>query len=58
MHLFAGTVSGIRNPNAHKNIDITPEQAIHLIFLISLLMHKLDDAEKLKSFELNSISKD
>jgi len=48
MHLFAGTVSGIRNPKAHNNIEIGPERAIHLIFLISLLMHKLDEAEQLK----------
>lgn len=48
MHLFAGTVSGIRNPKAHKNIEITSERAIHFIFLVSLLMHKLDEAEKLK----------
>jgi uncharacterized protein (TIGR02391 family) len=50
MYLFAGTVSGIRNPKAHKNIDITPERAIHLIFIVSLLMHKLDDADRLKLF--------
>jgi uncharacterized protein (TIGR02391 family) len=48
MHLFAGTVSGIRNPKAHNNIEISPERAIHLIFLISLLMHKLDEAEQSK----------
>ena len=41
MYLFAGAVSGIRNPKAHENIEISLERATHLIFLLSLLMHKL-----------------
>lgn len=48
MHLFAGTVSGIRNPKAHNNVEITRERAIHHIFLISLLMHKLDEGRNLQ----------
>lgn len=48
MYLFAGTVSGIRNPKAHNNVKISSERAIHHIFLISLLMHKLDEAEKFR----------
>jgi uncharacterized protein (TIGR02391 family) len=43
MDLFAGTMIGIRNPKAHGNVVITPEQAIHHFFLASLLFHKLDE---------------
>lgn len=42
MHIFAGAAQGIRDPKAHKNFKISPENSIHLIFLASLLMYKLD----------------
>jgi len=42
LQIFAGTMTGIRNPKAHDNLSITKENAIHLIFLVSLLMYKLD----------------
>lgn len=45
MQIFAGAMTGIRNPKAHDNITITPERAIHFIFLASLLMYKLDEAK-------------
>jgi uncharacterized protein (TIGR02391 family) len=44
MQIFAGGMTGIRNPKAHENITISEERAIHFIFLASLLMHKLDEA--------------
>lgn len=44
MELFAGSMTGIRNPKAHENITITSERAIHFLFLSSLLMSKLDEA--------------
>lgn len=44
MQIFAGSMTGIRNPKAHDNISITESRAIHFIFLASLLMHKLDEA--------------
>lgn len=44
MHIFAGAMTGIRNPKAHANIDIDPERAIHFLFLASLLMSKVDEA--------------
>lgn len=44
MQIFAGSMTGIRNPNAHENLNITSERAIHLIFLASLLMFKIDEA--------------
>lgn len=44
MQIFAGTMTGIRNPKAHDNITITAERAIHLLFLASLLWFKLEEA--------------
>ena len=49
MHIFAGSMMAIRNPKAHDNLDLPPEKAIHFIFLASLLMMKLDDAEKIEA---------
>ncbi|MCL4322766.1 MAG: TIGR02391 family protein [Deltaproteobacteria bacterium] len=43
MELFSGSMTGIRNPKAHGNIEITKERAIHFLFLASLLMDKLDE---------------
>jgi uncharacterized protein (TIGR02391 family) len=44
MEIFAGAMTGIRNPKAHSNIVIDEKRAIHLLYLASLLMYKLDDA--------------
>ncbi|OQX55858.1 MAG: TIGR02391 family protein [Candidatus Cloacimonas sp. 4484_209] len=44
MQIYAGAMTGIRNPKAHDNITISKERAMHFIFLASLLMYKLDDA--------------
>jgi uncharacterized protein (TIGR02391 family) len=46
MQIFAGAMTGIRNPKAHANITITPERAIHFLILASLLLHKLDELVK------------
>ena len=43
MQIFAGSMTGIRNPKAHDNILITESRAIHFLFLASLLMYKLDE---------------
>lgn len=43
MQIFAGAMTGIRNPKAHGNLTIPKERAIHLLFLASLLFHKLDE---------------
>jgi uncharacterized protein (TIGR02391 family) len=42
MQMFAGAMTGIRNPKAHENIDIDERRAIHFLFLASLLMFKID----------------
>lgn len=43
MDIFAGSMTGIRNPKAHENLNITKERAIHFIYLASLLMYKIDE---------------
>jgi uncharacterized protein (TIGR02391 family) len=45
MEIFAGAMTGIRNPKAHSNIVIDEKRAIHLLYLASLLMYKLEDAK-------------
>jgi uncharacterized protein (TIGR02391 family) len=43
MEVFAGAMTGIRNPKAHENLDITENRARHFIYLASLLMQKIDE---------------
>ena len=43
MDIFAGSMTGIRNPKAHDNIQIDPKRAMHLLFLASLLLYKFDE---------------
>jgi len=44
MELFSGSMTGIRNPKAHANVTISPGRCIEFLFLASLLMAKLDEA--------------
>lgn len=43
MQIFAGSMTGIRNPKAHGNLNPDSNKALHLISLASLLMHKVDE---------------
>jgi uncharacterized protein (TIGR02391 family) len=43
MDLFAGAMAAIRNPKAHGNIELSPERALHLLFVASTLWHTLDE---------------
>ena len=43
MHISAGVMSGIRNPNHHELDKIDKNRAIHFLFIISLLLFKLDE---------------
>ena len=43
MQIFAGAMTGIRNPKAHANIIIDSNRAIHFLFLASLLMYVIDE---------------
>ena len=42
MDIFAGVMTGIRNPKAHDNNVITKEDALRKLIMISLLMFKID----------------
>ena len=46
MHIFSGSIQGIRNPKAHENILIDKKRAIHFLYLASLLMHKIDESDQ------------
>lgn len=48
MEIFAGAMTGIRNPKAHENLTITKERAMHHLFLASLLFNRLDERTNLK----------
>ncbi|MBI5281457.1 MAG: hypothetical protein HY858_07225 [Candidatus Solibacter usitatus] len=43
MQIMAGSMTGIRNPKAHGNLNPDSTKALHLICLASLLMNKLDE---------------
>lgn len=44
MHLFAGTIQGIRNPKGHDLIDLKdPYRSLEYLGFISLLFRKLDE---------------
>jgi uncharacterized protein (TIGR02391 family) len=45
MQMFAGAVSGLRNPRAHGFIRDTPERALEFIAFVSLLAKLLDGAK-------------
>jgi uncharacterized protein (TIGR02391 family) len=46
MQIFAGAMTGIRNPKAHSNLEIDKAEAIPLIQLASLLFTKFEFAMK------------
>lgn len=43
MQIFAGAMTGIRNPKAHANLNPDSRKTLHLISLASLLMFKIDE---------------
>jgi uncharacterized protein (TIGR02391 family) len=43
MQIFAGTMTGIRNPKAHSNIMIDGSRALHHLYLASLLSAVFDE---------------
>ena len=43
MQIFAGSMTGIRNPKAHGNIESSRARTLHLLALASLLMHQIDE---------------
>jgi len=45
MELFAGAMTGIRNPKAHGIVKLDRRRAIHFLLLASLLGDKVDEAQ-------------
>lgn len=43
MQIMAGSMTGIRNPKAHSNLNPDNAKTLHLICLASLLMLKIDE---------------
>lgn len=43
MEMFAGAMIGIRNPQAHNNMQISKSDAIRKLHFASMLMYKLDN---------------
>ena len=43
MEMFAGAMTGIRNPKAHNNQTITQSDAIRKLHFASMLMYKIDE---------------
>ena len=43
MDIFAGAMTGIRNPKAHDNVQIDSRRATHMLFLASLLLQIFDE---------------
>lgn len=46
MQIFAGAMMGARNPKAHSNIVLSPEEATDHLFLVSLMLKKFEAAAK------------
>jgi hypothetical protein len=44
MQIFAGSMTGIRNPHAHVNWVIDAKRGRHYLYLASLLMKTLKEA--------------
>ena len=45
-HLFAGTIGYCRNSLAHREVNLTAEEAVELIFLASYLLRIVDSREQ------------
>jgi uncharacterized protein (TIGR02391 family) len=48
MQIFAGTMTGVRNPKAHGLVDIDARRCIHFLFLASLLADKIEEAQRVQ----------
>jgi uncharacterized protein (TIGR02391 family) len=44
MEIFAGAMTGVRNPKAHGMVQLDRGRCIHFLFLASLLRYKIDEA--------------
>jgi uncharacterized protein (TIGR02391 family) len=46
MQIFSGTMTGIRNPTAHENLQIDKIRTIHYLYLVSLLFSVFDERQE------------
>lgn len=53
MQIFSGTMTGIRNPTAHENLQIDKNRTIHYLYLASLLFFIFDERLEIESTEQN-----
>ena len=44
MEVFAGAMTGIRNPKAHGMVHLDRPRCVHFLFLASLMLYKVDEA--------------
>jgi uncharacterized protein (TIGR02391 family) len=58
MELFAGTMTGIRNPKAHGMVRLDQRRCLHFLFLASLLADKVDEAVDTNKRSLGSTPQD
>lgn len=54
--IFSGSMIGIRNPNAHSNMEIDAVRSIYFIVLASLLMSLVDEALALEELPAGTVS--
>ena len=43
MQMLAGSMSALRNPKAHENIDLDKDEAFRRLMFASMLMYKIDE---------------
>lgn len=49
--MLAGAMAALRNPKAHSNIELEKEDVMRRITFASMLMYKIDEAEKNTAFQ-------
>ena len=51
MQMLAGSMSALRNPKAHENIDLDKDEAFRRLMFASMLMYKIDEGVKYSQIE-------
>jgi len=46
--MFAGIMTGIRNPNSHQNMNPDENLTIHFLFLVSFMTKKFEESGIIK----------